>query len=910
MATTTRALARRRMPDVGSVALGLVAVAVTLLVVAAATNLLDASERWGLALRVLAAVAGVGLLARGRQAVVDRERSVRGWILVSAGFWLAAEVARLVASGLASSQVPSADVATLIVLAGMMLAAAGSFGAAVRRRMPLAEEVAVHLDAITVFAGCAAVTIVLGGSFARDAGATAVLFSSAILVGTLGATVVLALATRVPPARDTHWLMVPGLTLLAVGYVGLLLPGAAGMLRVPLHAAVAAGTAVACWGGAAWTARESDDVRYVAISRWLRDALPMAAVAVAPPLILAVALMPGMLPEQVRLPAAATLALSTFAAIARQTLLVRHRGQAMERERRLLDELRVAETQYRSLVERLPGAVYVAEVGEVGRWHFVSPKIEELLGWSAEEWLADPKLWERSLHPADRDRMLLAEGATFEPGYNGSQFEYRLVARDGHTVWVLDDEEVIARDEDGRPRAVQGILLDLGDRKRLEEQLRHQALHDPLTGLPNRVLFTDRVTHALTRRDAGLDTAVLFLDIDDFKTVNDSLGHAAGDEILVKVAERLLAVLRTEDTACRLGGDEFAVLIEDAGPPAAAGAAERILAALRPPFSVDGRELTLRGSIGVAMRHDAKGAAEDLLRNADTAMYAAKALGKDRAALFEPGMEQPVRRRLAVRNALESALDRNEMFLQYQPMIDLASNRLIGVEALARWRSPQLGDVPPTEFIPLAEEAGLISRLGGWVLEVACAAMVDASVVGASGRRHARTRVSVNVSPHQVGDGQLQRQVTDVLERTGLDPRRLMLELTESSLAAAGLGTEAELRALRDLGVSVALDDFGAGYSSLEYLGRLPVDVLKVDRSLVERIVEEPQRREVLRAIAHIADQLGLETIAEGVERPEQRALLTEIGFHHAQGFLFSQPVDLRLALAYGRRGRRRSAAA
>lgn len=908
MAALPRSLARRRLPEDGWIVAALVAIAAaTLLLSGIVAARPDAAERLALGLRVLAAAIGTGYLLRGRRVADGRERSVRGWILVAAGFWLGAEVVRLVSSGWSPGPMLDAEVATLVALAGLVVAAAGSFVAAVRRRLPLAEEVAVHLDAVTVFAGGAAVTIIVGGWVAGDAMSTSVTVSSAVLVGTLGATAVLVLATRVPPALDTHWLMLPGLVALSIGYVGLLLPTAGGALRVLLHATVAAGTLIACRGGGGWTDRESVDPRYVMLSQRLRDALPMVAAALSPPLILAVALMPEGLPEMMRLPAGGALALSMLAAIARQTLLVRYRGQAMERERRLTDELRIAETQYRSLVERLPGAVYVAEVGEGGRWHFVSPKIEELLGWSAEEWLADPKLWERSLHPADRDRMLLGEGATFEPGYTGSRWEYRLVARDGRTVWVLDDEEVIARDDEGRPRAVQGILLDLGDRKRLEEQLRHQALHDPLTGLPNRVLFTDRVTHALARRDAGLDTAVLFLDLDDFKTVNDSLGHAAGDEILVKVAERLLAVLRREDTACRLGGDEFAVLLEDAAPEAAVAVAGRILAAFRPPFSVGGRELTLRGSIGVAMRHDAKGTADDLLRNADTAMYAAKAMGKDRHAVFEPGMEQPVRRRLAVRNALESAMDRGEMSLVYQPVVELGVNRLIGVEALARWQNSQLGEVPPAEFIPLVEEAGLITRLGGWVLETACSAMTDPRVAGPSGRRQARIRVSVNISPQQVGEGQLQRQVTDVLQRTGLDPGRLMLELTESSLAAAGHGTESELRALREMGVSVALDDFGAGYSSLEYLGRMPVDVLKIDRSLVEQIVEEPQRREVLRAIAHIAAQLGLETIAEGVERPEQRDLLIELGFRHAQGFLFSPPVDLPRALSLDRR--RRSAA-
>ena len=624
----------------------------------------------------------------------------------------------------------------------------------------------------------------------------------------------------------------------------------------------------------------------------MRGLLPLASVVVTAMLVVGL-ITTTELDRPLRLAAGITLAVVIGFAMARQTMLLRDRERVIGRERQLTDELTVAEAQYRSVVERVPGVVYVAEAGQHGRWHFVSSKIEELLGYTPEEWVADPTLWMSRIHPGDRDRMILAEVDDSERSGEKGRWEYRLMARDGRVVWVIDDEAVIARDEDGRPRMVQGILVDISDRKALEDQLRHQALHDPLTGLANRVLFVDRLSHALVRRQRATGLAVLFVDLDDFKAVNDTLGHAAGDELLRLVAERLAGVLRAEDTACRIGGDEFACLLENADRERAERVAKRILATLAEPFVLGDRAATLTASIGVASRDtlvqgDAQQTADEMLRDADTAMYVAKARGKELVEVFELGMEKPIARRRELRMALERALEVNdELIIEYQPIVDMRRFTLLGLEALIRWQHPQLGRLMPADFIPLAEETGLIGRLNEWMLRRACADLADRGML-----------LSVNISAHQLGDGALPELVADVLASTGMPPARLLLELTESTIAAAGVGAETELTRVQDLGVRIALDDFGSGYSSLEYLGRLPIDVLKIDRSLVERVHEEPQRQEVMRAIAHIAEKLDLETIVEGVEHEAQRQALLSLGFRRGQGFLFSHAVQLEEALS------------
>lgn len=438
------------------------------------------------------------------------------------------------------------------------------------------------------------------------------------------------------------------------------------------------------------------------------------------------------------------------------------------------------------------------------------------------------------------------------------------------------------------PAVVAGIV-DITDRKAAEARTRRQATHDALTGLPNRLLFNERMQQALARMASKGGAVGLFLiDLDDFKSINDTLGHAAGDDLLRLVADRMPDVLRAEDTACRMGGDEFAFLLEGADRERGEEVANRILAALADPFEVAGRPVTLSASIGIATRAGAvDGAragevADEVLRDADTAMYAAKAAGKAQIQVFERGMNEPIARRRELHNSLDRAIDGDELFLEYQPIVDMRDRSVVGVEALVRWNHPQLGRLAPGEFIGLAEQSGLIQRLGEFVLRRACIEMADR-----------RMLLSVNVSAHQLASGTLPGLVGEIIATTGFPASRLMLELTESTLTSAGAGAEAELQAMRQLGVKLALDDFGSGYSSLEYLGRLPVDVLKIDRSLVERAHEDRQRQEVLRAVAHIASKLGLTTIVEGVELEAQRVTLLELGFRQAQGFLFAAPMPL-----------------
>ena len=836
--------------------------------------------------RVVAAGVAASLMHRGWRDAVGRERHVRSWLLVGVGIWFVAEVARL--TGALTGR-PS--LAAELSVVGLAIVSIGAFAAAARRRMRPADEAALYLDAVGIFAATTGGVIVVGATYVTDAAGLALLAHGAFFLAIMCSTLLLNVATRVPLRLGGQWELLAGLCLGAAAQFGLLLPIADGPAQAGLHATVAASALMVGHGGSRWTSTAYAGGRYTAIASWIRGILPLGSVVLTAVLVIMLLTTPTLVDGPLRIAAAATLALVVVCAFARQTVLLGDRERVIGRERQLTDELTVAEAQYRSVVERVSGVVYVAEVGRHGRWHFVSPKIADLLGYTPEEWMADPDLWINSVHPADRERIALAELDESERIDAKGRWEYRLIARDGRVVWVIDDEAIIARDSDGQPTMTQGILVDISDRKSLEDQLRHQALHDSLTGLPNRVLFVDRLSHALVRRNRTAGIAALFVDLDDFKDINDSLGHAAGDELLRLVAERLAGVLRPEDTACRLGGDEFAFLLEDADRVRAESVARRILAALAEPFQLAVGTATLTASVGVATRAvrvagDASETADEMLRDADTAMYVAKSRGNGLIEVFERGMEEPMARRRALRTALEHALDTEGLFLEYQPIVEMRSGKLIGLEALVRWNHPLLGRLMPADFVPLAEEGGLIAHLGEWVLRRACADLAGGSVM-----------VSVNVSAHQLGDGTLPRLVEDVLAASGMPAARLLLELTESTLASAGAGAETELLRVQQLGVGIALDDFGSGYSSLEYLGRLPIDVLKIDRSLVERVHEEPQRQEVMRAIGHIAEKLSLETIVEGVEHESQRSMLLALGFERAQGFLFSRAVPLAQAM-------------
>lgn len=438
---------------------------------------------------------------------------------------------------------------------------------------------------------------------------------------------------------------------------------------------------------------------------------------------------------------------------------------------------------------------------------------------------------------------------------------------------------------------VTGILRDISERKAFEAELTHQAYHDSLTGLPNRALFNDRLEHAVlraTRRNSMV--AVLFLDVDNFKHVNDSLGHAAGDELLGTVADRLAECLRAADTLARLGGDEFTILLEDIdGVEDAVHVARRIVESVKLQMTIDGRDVAVGVSIGIALSVAGKPDASDLLRHADAAMYSAKRHGKGGYALFSPSMTEVIWERLSLESDLRRALERSEMRLEYQPIVDLDSAGVIAVEALLRWDHPAHGSVSPATFIPIAEESGLIVPIGAWVLETACrevGSWKDADGLGSL------VSLNVNVSGRQFQQPDLSTLVANVLADSGLSPSRLRLEITESALMETGESTLSTLRELKALGVQIAIDDFGTGYSSMSYLKQFPVDVLKIDRSFVDGIDEHAESRSIVRALISVAASLNLNVVAEGVETEAQRELLINLGCNRGQGYFFSRPVS------------------
>jgi diguanylate cyclase (GGDEF)-like protein len=429
--------------------------------------------------------------------------------------------------------------------------------------------------------------------------------------------------------------------------------------------------------------------------------------------------------------------------------------------------------------------------------------------------------------------------------------------------------------------------LALTDARNFEDAM-HQAFHDSLTGLPNRALFLDRLelAHARARR-SGSPIAVLFMDLDSLKNVNDSLGHAAGDELLVLVAGRLRRWLRPSDTAARFGGDEFAILLEDLDTSNAAQiVAQRVLDSLREPFAIQGQEVLVGSSIGIAS--SAHPGSDDLLRNADLARYRAKGLGKGRFQMFEPGMHVAVLERLELEVDLQRALDRAEMCVHYQPIIELATAQIVALEALVRWRHPVRGMIHPNDFIPLAEETGQIHRLGEWVLEQA---VRDAHAWNTGVRSTEPVRVGVNLSARQLQEPTLVGQIAAVLSDTAFSAEHLVLEITETVLMQDLEGTVGRLQELKRLGVMLSVDDFGTGYSSLQYLRRFPLDSLKIAKSFVDGVGGPSQDAAVARAIIELGTSFQLKVVAEGIERPEQHARLMELGCGLGQGFLYSRPV-------------------
>ena len=554
-----------------------------------------------------------------------------------------------------------------------------------------------------------------------------------------------------------------------------------------------------------------------------------------------------------------------------------------------------AEAKYVSLVEGIPAITYIDPVDENQNSIYVSPQVTELLGISQEEWLTNPYCWRHHVHPEDEQRAW----DEYVEAYRNQEsltHEYRMVHEDGHVVWV-SEQAFIVRNEHGEPWLIQGVIFDITERKKAEEQVAFLAYHDKLTGLPNRALFEEMLELALARaRRHELGVGVLFLDLDNFKLVNDSMGHHAGDRLLVELAERLLGCTRETDLVARQGGDEFLLLLsdldrgtgplvgKDAGLLVAESVAERVRESLREPFVLEGVEFYASGSIGISLFPQDALDAQSLLRNADTAMYESKRSDPGGFVVFSSNDQDP-RARLSLTTRLRKAVDERHWVLHYQPIIDLADGHVQSVEALIRWQEPNGGLVAPGEFIPLAEELGLIEAIGEWVLDELL-------------RQHLEWReqgleipVGYNLSPRQLWSARLADRVLDKLRTAGVDPQAITMEITESTAMTDPERTQRILSELHAWGLPLAIDDFGTGYSSLARLKHMPVDVLKIDRSFVRDVDRDRDLAGMVRAMIQLSQSLGMMPLAEGIETPGEYVFLRSNGCRLAQGFLFSRPV-------------------
>ncbi|MFI5491296.1 putative bifunctional diguanylate cyclase/phosphodiesterase [Actinoplanes sp. NPDC051859] len=547
---------------------------------------------------------------------------------------------------------------------------------------------------------------------------------------------------------------------------------------------------------------------------------------------------------------------------------------------------RNSEAYFRTLVLNTSDVILI--VDEEDRVRYASPSAGHVLG-------ADPVgvMLPDVIHPGDRPRLsgVLAgvrRGMTMPTG-----IDFRAVGRRRTEVML----EMHCRDlrADQTVAGLVVTLRDVTERRQLERELTHQAFHDALTGLANRVLFADRLQHALARgaRDGSV-VGVLFIDLDDFKIVNDTLGHAVGDQLLVAVAERIAGALRVDDTAARLGGDEFAALVENVQDPGAVEeTAARILAALAHPIIIDGEPMQAVASIGITTTPEADNA-DELLRQADLALYVAKGAGKNQWRRYQSHLHGAMVERLELRSALDHAVAEGNFLLQYQPIVDLASDEAVGFEALVRWHHPERGVIPPDQFIEVAEESGLIVPMGRWVLDQAL------HTVAQWRRILPRTRqpyVSVNVSVRQFREAGFVDQVRASLDFAGVPPQALMLEITETLLMGDDEQIWSDLAILRDLGVRIAIDDFGTGYSSLGYLRQRPIDVLKIDKMFIDDMVNDDQQFGLVRGIVSLAHTLNLTVVAEGIEDATHREILAQLGCPLGQGYFFSSPLDATEAL-------------
>ncbi|MEO8056309.1 MAG: EAL domain-containing protein [Acidobacteriota bacterium] len=551
-----------------------------------------------------------------------------------------------------------------------------------------------------------------------------------------------------------------------------------------------------------------------------------------------------------------------------------------------------SERRYRLLFERNLAGLYRTTLD--GRILDCNSAFARILGYPSREDVLKITALDLYSDPGDRESFV----ARLKQQRVLVNFEICLRRRDGSPVWVLANESLM--DEAGGDVVMDGSLIDITDRKRAEQQRWHQANHDALTDLPNRVLFNDRLSlailHAQRRRQA---LVVMFLDLDHFKRVNDTLGHSAGDELLVKVADRLRRCIRQDDTVARVGGDEFLLLLNGITREAdAATMARKILGILAEPFLVQKRELFIEASIGIGLYPGDGGDAEMLITNVDTAMYRAKETGRNSFQFFTRKMQEQSQERAALESGLRRALPRGEFILHYQPIYRLRDRSVVGVEALVRWRHPERGILSPREFIPLAEDVGLIARVGEWVLRRACEQLRAWQAAGAP-----PMRISVNVSPRQFQQRDFAANVRRIVRESGLEPSVLDLEITESIAMHDVAHTGRVLSELADLGIQISMDDFGTGHSSLNYLKHFPIRRLKIDQSFVAGMTNDDKDHAIVATVISIARNLGLAVTAEGVETEEQAALLAALACEDVQGYLFAHPepaeeVEKRFGLA------------
>lgn len=561
--------------------------------------------------------------------------------------------------------------------------------------------------------------------------------------------------------------------------------------------------------------------------------------------------------------------------------------------KRAEDQMCEAEARYRSIFENAVEGIF--QTSPTGRYLTANPSLARIYGFDAPKELLDSysdighQLYVDSRKRAEFIEEMARAGMV-------SNFEAQIKRKDGQIIWISENAREV-RDDEGVLLYYEGTVEDITARKSAQDQLLHDALHDRLTGLANRTLFSNRMTQAFSRlkRHPDAPFAVLFLDFDRFKSINDSLGHLAGDELLVLIARRLEEYLRPGDTVSRLGGDEFAVLLEEVRDQHdAIHVAERVQSAMSRPFTLGGQEVFSSASIGIAIAHAGYDNPDDLLRDADMAMYRAKAQGKARFALFDAGMHTRAVALLQLETDLRWAIERREFELHFQPIVSLNTGRITSFEALVRWRHPERGLVSPAEFIPVAEETGWIVPIGAWVLETACEQMAHWQ---AELCLDPPLMMSVNLSGKQFSQPDLIPFISRQLQRWDIAPDNLKLEITESAIMEQAQSVTERLHTLREIGVKLALDDFGTGYSSLSYLHRFPIDTLKIDRSFVMRMQEGGENREIVRTIVALGLNLGLDVIAEGIEEDAQLRDLRELGCKGGQGYFFARPLPPDAAL-------------